>query len=835
MLRYLLPLLMLALIVPVSSTDPIPPGTEFGRAYVRVTDCLSGSSVVGASVNLDNPTHRTSSVTNSTGYAEVSIFAWFYNYYVTASGYRIEAGLRKFSLGEVFQVCLIPEGAGFWRVVASVLSWQGDIHAGGSGWAVIRLKNLESGVFNITELQIWVAGYDGPAITYSIPSGIVLGRFVDRDINMTVRPRADVPVGRLKAELKFRAVFTGEDGRTIGPLTVSTDLDYVVISPYRTIKVLITDYWGLNPLPEAIVEMQSTLLGATSTFLYKSDKEGYIEIKRMNDGAYFTRILYLSPYDAKVHLVNQFYPILADLARNPVIRSHVFEVHAKLKDLANRPLEAEIHLNNVKTVSKDGLGKFINVPPGTYRFKASWMGVDVFESDVKVDEPLVKGSPGGYIEAVAAVGDLRLRILSAEKKDVEIMTRVKITPLNLVMENTSSPVFTKLPRGSYRIEIHAYNIFKKEYVPVGETILKIPENHGENIVTVRISDIEIIFTDQTGRRITDATVSVEHVKFSILDGKISLKSVPEGPYRLKVEWKGFTVLDTVVLIQHRVKTEFKVEIYPMQIRVVGIDGKEIQQAKAVLKYGPNIVEKAIVAGYALFEEVPSGLHLLTIYLDGVEVFSGEVRTAMSTEVMARAGYIELVVKDQRGTPLANVLVEVERAGSNITNVDGVAKIGQKPLGEYRYSARFRNLKVLEGFAKAGERTEITLPLYSLKVVLVNEFDTPVQGIIEVHRDDISFGRYSGSDATFTLLPPGPYLLRASVGTKHIEQQITLTSDGQVFTITMPVAIAFGNIVMSTRELVIIILPVMLAVTGLAISLLLQKSISYTKRRVKGRV
>ncbi|MEM2800212.1 MAG: hypothetical protein QXR26_04025 [Candidatus Caldarchaeum sp.] len=205
----------------VYGLEPPPSGTPFGKFYVRVVDCSSQQPVAGASVNLDNPGHRASSVTNMTGYAEIEGYAWFYTYYITASGYRFTYGERRFSIGEVFTTCLFRETGGFWRVVSDLLGWQGDIHAGGAGWGLVRLKNFEQGVFNITSIELMVSGYDRPVGLWASDRGRVLPKLLDTYFNITVKPPKDSPVGRLKAELRVKAAFIGDDGRKIGPLTPS--------------------------------------------------------------------------------------------------------------------------------------------------------------------------------------------------------------------------------------------------------------------------------------------------------------------------------------------------------------------------------------------------------------------------------------------------------------------------------------------------------------------------------------------------------------------------------------------------------------------------------------
>ncbi|MEM2257868.1 MAG: hypothetical protein QXV39_07110, partial [Candidatus Caldarchaeum sp.] len=48
---------------------------------------------------------------------------------------------------------------------------QGDIHAGGAGWGLVRLKNFEQGVFNITSIELMVSGYDRPVGLWASDKG----------------------------------------------------------------------------------------------------------------------------------------------------------------------------------------------------------------------------------------------------------------------------------------------------------------------------------------------------------------------------------------------------------------------------------------------------------------------------------------------------------------------------------------------------------------------------------------------------------------------------------------------------------------------------------------
>ncbi|MEM2485686.1 MAG: hypothetical protein QXR26_09025, partial [Candidatus Caldarchaeum sp.] len=56
--------------------------------------------------------------------------------------------------------------------------------------------------------------------------GRVLSKRLDTYFNLTAQPSRDYSLGRLQAELGIKAVFIGDDGSRVGPLTLFTDLDH---------------------------------------------------------------------------------------------------------------------------------------------------------------------------------------------------------------------------------------------------------------------------------------------------------------------------------------------------------------------------------------------------------------------------------------------------------------------------------------------------------------------------------------------------------------------------------------------------------------------------------
>jgi len=154
--------LVLALVIPFSQAGA-------STFYVRVYDCSDNSPIVGAVVTIQvSESSSITAATNSTGIATFNLPPGTYEITVFAERYRIRQVTVTVSEGSVVPVCLFKSVEGFWRVVADILEWRGDIHAGGRGWALIRIKNLEDGVFNITRLEVWVGGYDKPILVMNM-------------------------------------------------------------------------------------------------------------------------------------------------------------------------------------------------------------------------------------------------------------------------------------------------------------------------------------------------------------------------------------------------------------------------------------------------------------------------------------------------------------------------------------------------------------------------------------------------------------------------------------------------------------------------------------------
>ncbi|MEM2238437.1 MAG: hypothetical protein QW351_08750, partial [Candidatus Caldarchaeum sp.] len=735
------------------------------KFYVRVVDCSSQQPVAGASVNLDNPGHRASSVTNMTGYAEIEGYAWFYTYYITASGYRFTYGERRFSIGEVFTTCLFRETGGFWRVVSDLLSWQGDIHAGGAGWGLVRLKNFESGVFNITNIELMVSGYDRPVGFWTSNRGKILPKLLDTYFNLTVKPPQDSPVGRLKAELRIKAVIIGDDGSRIGPLTLFTDLDYILIREFRSFNITVLDYWGFNRVPNASATLVSQLTGAS--YQLSGNAEGVVSGRKIPDGVYRMQVRYTSPYDRETYVVYDRFPMLADLAREGYVKTDLHEAHIKPRDLSGRPLNASVALGRVmavaKTVSRpwgeEVAAVFVNVPEGVYPVRAFWKGVEVYKGEVRVDEPLARPDPGGLLEPVLDVGDIVIILKDAVGRGLKTNVTVSLNGMN--QTGLKQVVYTRLPRGEHTFTVSTFNRLLGREVNVGTFTFRIPEHHGVHEVRLGIFDAVIRLQTADGRPAPIESLQVEGRDFKVVNGEASVSDITVGRYSMKAVYMGVTVLDDMVEINNS-DVVVRTSIHSLRASVQTVDGEPLEKGLFTVDVRGEKVTAQIAGGAAYIPFLPAGKFPLKISVGGQTVYDGLLQVdGLDKVIIANAGRPVVYVVDQKSIPVESAEVEVVDVGKAVTGVNGSAKLGQTPVRELPYRVFYKGLEMSSGMLKPGTPVKTVVKLVNIAVRVVNELGSPTDSDVDLVRGGRTIARASGSEVRFDGVPSGGYSLSHS--------------------------------------------------------------------------
>jgi hypothetical protein len=805
----------LQLLIPLIISALLPLAYAQETFYIQVLDCESRQPILGASVTIETGSYSFSTVTNSTGHAELRGDApRAYRYYVSASGYRLRSEEVVFSPGMVYTTCLFRTTEGFWRVVADIVEWRGDIHAGGKGWAMLRLKNLEDGVFNVSRLEIWVAGYGRPIAAMDIPHGTVLQR-VERMFNVTVTPPQDSPTGRVKAELRFRTLFTYPDGRQIGPLTVHVDLDYVMIQPYRTMAVHLQDYWGFHSVPNATLVLENQLTKAQHTFRVNST--GYTVFERLSEGSYLVTAYYTSPYDGDSHIIHRQFHILADLAANPVIRCRVAEAHVAVRDLAGRPLDAEVRLGRVvatASVSAEGgeaLAIFTNVPWGEYPVKVFWKGVEVYSGRMGVEEPFARPDPGGRLDAVAEVGDIIIVLRDFHGRKLMTNATVMLLPDGLSTSTRDEALFARLPRGSYSVEVRFHNTLLGEDVTVGRFTYSIPAGHGRHEERLSIFDLRVKVLTRDGEPApVDALLvyssSHDAVRkvFPVVKGEAVINNATAGLYMVWAEYMSVNVLNEPLPAEGP-EVSVEVGVRRFSVNMLTLDGEPLMGGSVTLEVGGRKVSANVADGAASFGMLPEGVYGAIVILGDEIVYNGSLYVnGSSYTVTVQAGRPVVYVLDQNGVPIEQVGVE-SPAGSAVTGRDGKALLPQAPVKQVPYRLTYKGVPVAEGYLTPGKTQTVKLKLVTLTVRVVGELGQPLDSEVDIVRGDRPLARLTGSQLLFEKMPSGSYMLYVQYATKQVQRQLNVEEDSEV-TVTVPVALSVGGAHLSFSDIQLVASP-----------------------------
>jgi len=839
-LALILALLLLPLTHPASGQgdeiEPVPPGTPSGEITIVVIDCETRAPITGADVTLENPSHTVNAVTID-GEAVLTVYDWWYSYLITHEDYIPISDVKRFKPGVEYEFCLIPRVRGEWRVFADILRVGGDLYPGGEGWMLVRIRNLEAGYFRIHRIRAYVEGLDKPIADEKYPNPLLLPKDFYIDVNITVKPPSTAPTGRLMTELRMKATFYYDENRWAGPLTAYLNLDFILLKRFRSLRFDVVDYWGLNNVPNVVVVMRRSLPGVEAEHVFTSGN-GTVFVKKLSDGVYEMEVYYDSPYDGERYLIRRVRKGLLDLAREEMLKTLVSDVRVSVYTLGNKPLAgAEVSLGMVKALAgEDGQLVFHNVPRGEYPVKVFWRGVEVYSSNASVGLPPSPaiGSPGAEVNARADVGGFTLELLDAYGEELGLNTTIILTgPVSEEKRASERASFNLLPRGVYRLEFRVFNPYLGREVPVASETLSIPQDHGKHEVKLGVFDLVFRFVDAGGEALDIRVVEVEGRVYNVSGGVLTLPRATAGGYRLYAEWMGVSVLDEVVNIPAAVEegVTVRLSVYDPVILVVGVDGLPLPGGNLTLERMGISRGVELVNGSAVFEDLPDASYVARVRYRGKLVLEAEVeRLGGELRLVAAVARLSARVVDQFNNPVEGALVSVEDTQA-VSGGDGYAVLGHLPLGEYEAQVEYRGVKAgtVRLNLTGGEAVEITIQLHTLRVEAVDEIGRP----LEVSASLYSMGRLiasgSGSAIEFPKLPSGNYQLTLRRGPKEVNKPIALAGD-RVETVTFPILLELGGVVLSSQEAMLILLPLVAVMLLVIAGLMVREFIRWLRER-----
>jgi len=737
-----------------------------------------------------------------------------------------------FLIISMVQVVHAPEN-GKWLLKPTELVWKGDIHPGGEGSVHVRLLNLENFTVEVWRFEVWVEGFDKPigALDVSPPALMETGDGHDFDIEL--RPPPTTPTGTIKA-VGVLTIITIQDDERSTPFPVPVELEHVSIGRYRSFRLHVTDYWGLNPVPNVTVVLDKAGT-PDQTRIVLTSENGTVDAKRVEDVAYNVRVLHDTPYTGErievMRITGAIF--LSELVGMQYLRSNLYEAWVNVKDLSRRLLNATVHLGPVVVQAENGLAVFRNVPFGEYRLRIFWKGVEVFNDSIQVLVPLIVNAPGVNADVTADVGDITLRVRDIEGRKLPEKVQLKVEGQGISNEAEASTevTFEQLPRGEYTVKAYAHNRLLGRSVEVGVYSLRIPDNHGVNELRLNILDASVVFTDADGAAVDVGKVWVEGNQFKTSEGTLRLLDVPAGSYSITVKWGSVTVYDDYVTLSGEARqVEVMLRLYNPVIRFSTLEGEPLSEGRVELRGHGVETGVDVVGGQAKLTHIPEETYNLTLTFRGRLVLQTTVKVdSSSVYVTAPMTTFKVTVVDQDGKPIPNLEVVVDGVGREFTSEAGEALFGQAPTGEYRVDIFYNGIKSLSAQVEAGT-VKLTLPLHSVEVVVYNQLGAPSEASVELVRAGRLVGVKEAQSMVFQGLSEGEYKLRARRLTKEVEQRVEVPAEGSV-KITLPIAFEVGTVALSLEELYTIFVPLVVVVTAIAFVVIARKT---GKALTKGR-
>ncbi|PUA32632.1 MAG: hypothetical protein B9J98_04050 [Candidatus Terraquivivens tikiterensis] len=692
----------------------------------------------------------------------------------------------------------------------SIYRQSGDIHPGGNGEVDLALTNVygrDVYVYGI-ELFVEATGYVG---SLSLDRPVRLGVNETKSglwVPVSLPPMA--PTGNVRAYAHVRTSIGDEPN--VFTVTVH-DVCCIQSLPYRSFKLEVRDYTGGSAVPYTTVTMKSYSTGMTYTY---SSESGVVNVDRLHDDYYEVTVWYRSPYDGRLVNVHSPAPYsLYELASSGMIKTKVFDVQLKARDISGRPLNATAYLGNVEQRLDNGFAVFRNVPYGRYNVSIEHRGVEVFRGNVTVTSPVPPLMVGAYINATAAVGDIILDLRDADGRRTLMEFSARISGMGIHEEKLGRErlCFYALPKGEYDVSVYAYNRYLGKNVTVGHYRVRIPENHGENLLNLSVFDGMIVFKDYSGDAMDIKKAYIEGKEWKVTKGILELPDATEGEYRIEAYWMGIGVFDgAVALTKERRVAEVRLKVYDVAFRLKTMDGSPLSSGTVVVsgdgfEYGAR---SNVDGGVASFQDMPEAPYNLTVTLWDRKVFSAKVYVRQGEyDITVDAYDVRVRVADQYGKPVEAVEVTLGKTRA-VTDKTGVAMLGQVPSGRHQLRATYRGFTLVEReVAVMDKDMYLAVPLYSLRVTVLNELGSPLDADVELSRGFLLVDKKYGSLAEFHNLPEGRYTLKAYRGSKGVEQQISVPGSGDV-RVKLPVVAELGGVALGMDDLCTMALPMMAA-------------------------
>ncbi|MCS7126170.1 MAG: Ig-like domain-containing protein [Aigarchaeota archaeon] len=517
----------------------------------------------------------------------------------------------------------------------------------------------------------------------------------------------------------------------------------VDILPYRTFNLTITDFDGLNPVPNAKVII-TRLMYYYEKREYITPENGTLKIHRLYDDKYEVAVYWNSSYTQEYPFIQFEQHWAYDLARSKILKTSLFTLRIKPIDVYGRPLNrALVMFDGFEKIAENGEAVYLMVPQGNHTAQIFWKGVKVFDGWLWTGyHPTIypwMTRPAVEHVLKLPVGDLIVQAVDTGGNSVGANFTVigpnLETSFGNIYSRTGLLNISQLPILDYNIRVVNYSKLFKNLVEHTDVF-----RPGEKrFIQLPIHSVKLKVESMTGRPVADVILRLGPASSRTGEGGYTVFSgVPRDEYEVLGEWLGIEVYRGKIVVEGSMEKVLRAVIYDINIRLIDYNGKEYPANYTFLDpLGRMFKDKAVKN--LRIEYVPEGLCKLVI--TDISVGRELLNKTMKTKELYEISEIVLPVADMKidvkwsdGKPVEKAEIEVvDLAGGSMnafTDHNGTALLEKQFFSNYRvtiYHPYTKLVVISQETEFKGQILRYSLEKAFVTVRVVDLLGNPIQG------------------------------------------------------------------------------------------------------------
>lgn len=341
-------------------------------------------------------------------------------------------------------------------------------------------------------------------------------------VKIPFRVPADIlsqDLGDKKPTVEVDTIYHGSE-LTFGGAGLPTVEVYgmVKVMPYRTFNLRVTDNEGNIPLAGARVRLKAHVYPFETELV--TDERGVAHIVKLPDQYNYTVYVNfsLASLGTEVEMIAAETVSAWELAASPVLRTELYTLRVRVLDIYGATLDgAQVSISPVEVLGRriediflrnatqNGYATFYLMPTGNYTVTATWRGVEVYRSRLRVDGNIDTELKSSVFRVVFKLVDmdgdeLKDAIWRAEGPGLSLSGRGSSVELGLIPDSEHF-INVSIEIGGWQVEVLSLSFKPSEIdnrtltVPLGRLRMQVLWSDGESFqgrVKVAGEDIEIV-------------------------------------------------------------------------------------------------------------------------------------------------------------------------------------------------------------------------------------------------------------------------------------------------------------------------------------------------------